>query len=385
MELRMSEEARRELIWSQAHRYQHASRAEKGLMLREFCEATGMNRKYAIGVLLHPPLKGASPRHRSRNSRYAGDVEVIERLWDVSGRLCSKRLVSAIPLLVDALVEHGEMEVSPQVRERLVGISASTLDRLLRSRRRALGWRGKSTTRPGTLLRDQIPIRTFADWNENTPGFFEADLVSHCGGVNSGEYANTLDMTETYTGWTELEVLPNRSQKTVCDAIERIRRRIPFPMLGVDSDNGSEFINAHLQRYCGEHDIVFTRCRPYRKNDQCHVESKNWSVVRVHAGYFRYDTPEAIRALEILYSWLRLSVNYLRPSMKLVQKVRHGSKVTKRYDRPATPCERLLAAGILGDEAADRLRQQAHALNPALIDKRIKAATALLRRAASVI
>lgn len=380
----MSIHARRELVWAQAKRYRDAGRSGKSIILDEFCEATGLNRKYAIGLLTRPPVETHAALRRKRRSRYHADVGMLERLWELSGHLCGKRLVAAIPVLLDALVRHGEIEVTPSQSERLRRISASTVDRLLQPRRRATGWRGKVLTKPGTLLRNQIPVRTYADWDEQMPGFFEADLVAHCGGSAAGDFACTLTLTDVHTGWTELAALPNRSQIAVCDAIDRIRSRIPFPMLGIDSDNGSEFINNNLRRYCEANRITFTRCRPYRKNDQCHVESKNWSVVRAHVAYWRYEGADAVRTLASLYSWLRLAVNFFRPSLKLREKTRQGAKVTRTHDEGATPHQRLIAAQVLNADDHDELQQMFLELNPADIHRKIQQASQRLYTAATV-
>ncbi len=380
----MSMHARRELVWAQAKRCRDSGRAGKSAILDGFCETTGLNRKYAIGLLKHPPVETRAVVKRRRRSRYAADVSVLERLWEVSGHLCGKRLAAAIPSLLDALVRHGEMEVTPSQSARLRRISAGTVDRLLQPRRRAIGWRGKAMTKPGTLLRNQIPIRTYADWDEQTPGFFEADLAAHCGGTAAGDFAYTLTLTDVHTGWTELAALPNRSQIAVCDAIDRIRRRIPFPMLGIDSDNGSEFINNNLQRYCEANRITFTRCRPYRKNDQCHVESKNWSVVRAHVAYWRYEGTDAVSALASLHSRVSLSVNFFRPSLKLKEKTRRGAKVTRRHDEGATPYQRLIAAGVLNNDDKDDLQEMFLSLNPADIANQIHEASQRLYKTAMV-
>ncbi|MCC6728165.1 MAG: DDE-type integrase/transposase/recombinase [Chthonomonadales bacterium] len=379
----MSKRARRELVWSQAKRYRDARRGQKTVILDEFCEATGLNRKYAIGLLNRPPVEGGMGECRHRGSPYVDTVEPLTRLWEICGRLCGKRLVAAIPTLLESLLRHGEMSVSEESRQLLCRLSASTIDRLLRPVRRKLGWRGRTTTKPGTLLKQQIAVRTFADWDERRPGFFEVDLVAHCGGSGHGDYAYSLNLTDVHTAWTDMEALPNRSQQSVCQAIERVRKRLPFAMLGIDSDNGSEFINWLLKGYCVRHQLTFTRCRPYKKNDQCHVESKNWSVIRVHAGYCRYDTPEALAALRRLYSWLRPLVNYFQPSLKLREKVRDGARVTKRHERAATPYERLAAADVLTQEQTQELQEVFLSLNPAEIHRRIQAAQAALYQTAS--
>jgi hypothetical protein len=376
--------ARRELIWSQAKRYRDSNRTQKTVILNEFCQATGLNRKYAIGLLNRPPVEQSIPTRRRRTSSYAADNAALERLWEISGRLCGKRLVAAIPILIEALLRHGEIELPAERKERLCRLSASTADRLLRPKRRQLGWKGKTTTKPGTLLKQQIAVRTFADWDDLRPGFFEADLVAHCADSGRGDYAYTLTLTDVSTGWTEPEAVKDRSQLAVCSAIDNVRRRIPFTMLGIDSDNGGEFINHLLKKYCENHQITFTRCRPYRKNDQCHVESKNWSVIRVHTGYWRYDTPEALKALRALYSWLRLSVNFFKPSLKLREKARDGARLTKRHDGGATPYQRLIAANVLTQDDLDQLNEMFLTLNPAEIHRRIEDAQRTLAQTASV-
>lgn len=353
----MSARARLELVWATARRYRHARRFEKSHILDEFCKSTGFSRKYAIGILNRPPAERRVAVRRVRPSAYGRDIDVLTRIWEVSGRLCAKRLAPGIPALLAALERHGELTVAPQAKERLLSVSASTVDRLLRPVRAKLGFRGQTTTKPGTLLRQQIPVRTFADWNEQQPGFMEIDLVAHCGDTTRGEHLYSLTMTDVSTEWTEFVALPNRGQRYVCSAIDAVRRRMPFPLLGVDPDNGSEFINYLLVRYCEEHNITFTRCRPYTKNDQCHVESKNGSIVRAHAGYWRYETAQACKSLAGLYSWLRLLVNFFQPSVKLVEKHRNGAKVTRRYDVAVTPCERLLRAGVLASDERTQLEE----------------------------
>ena len=206
-------------------------------------------------------------------------------------------------------------------------ISASTIDRLLKRERKKLEIKGRKGTKPGTLLKHKIPIRTFADWNDNKPGFMEIDLVSHDGGNEYGDFAQTLDMTDIYSGWTETRAVKNKAHKWVFEAIREVRKDLPFDLLGIDSDSGGEFINHALYNYCVEEKITFTRGRSYRKNDNCYVEQKNYSVVRRAVGYFRYDTDEEVDILNALYGYLRLYTNHFQPVMKLVEKVRIGSKV----------------------------------------------------------
>jgi hypothetical protein len=241
--------------------------------------------------------------------------------------------------------------------------------------------RGRSTTQPGTLLKHQIAVRTFADWDDDRPGFLEVDLVAHCGDSAGGEYLHTLTLTDVRTQWTECVPLINRSQRAVCDAIDAVRRRLPFAVLGIDSDNGSEFINESLKAYCELHQITFTRSRPYKKNDQCRVEQKNGQIVRRHVGYLRHESKEELEALQKLYRALRHWQNYFQPSMKLVSKERNGARVKKQYDLALTPCQRLIASDALSKQEREELREYYDRLDPVEILEQMQAAQDALCRA----
>jgi hypothetical protein len=266
---------------------------------------------------------------------------------------------------VDALARHGELDLTAGVRDRLVVMSPATIDRRLAAERARLKIKGRTGTKPGTLLKGQIPIRTFADWDDTTAGFAQVDLVSHDGGNNAGQYGFTLTLTDVATGWTEPRALKNKARRWVVKAIDDIRAGLPFRLLGLDCDNGSEFINDHLFAYCTNAEITFTRGRPYRKNDSCHVEQKNWAVVRQAVGYARYDTDRELEYLTELYRHLALLTNFFLPQAKLVEKHRDGAKVIRRYDRPATPYQRVLASGVLTKAEARRLTTIYRSLNPA--------------------
>jgi hypothetical protein len=256
----------------------------------------------------------------------------------------------------------------------LLTLSPATADRLLVPARPAALPRGRTTTKPGSLLRQQIPLRTFADWDDDRPGFLEIDLVAHGGERSDGEYLHSLVLTDITTQWTECVALVNRGEHAVSDAIADARTRLPFPLLGLDSDNGGEFSNHHLSRYCAREKITFTRCRPYRKNDQCHVKRKNFSIVRQIVGYDRYEGAAAHRALIALYVPLRRYTNFFQPSMRLMSKDRTGSKVTKRYDRAQTPYQRVLATSAVSQAAKARLRMDCVTPNPAALRREIEAA-----------
>jgi hypothetical protein len=272
---------------------------------------------------------------------------------------------------VSALERHNELQLDAQTRQLLLQMSPATADRLLHSERAHTQQHGLSTTKPGTLLKQGIPIRTFADWDDQRPGFVEVDLVAHCNDSTGGEYLHTLLLTDVATAWTECMALPNRGQIAVKEAIEQLQQRLPFPLLGLDSDNGSEFINAHLLRYCQDHGITFTRSRPYKKNDQAFVEQKNWTVVRQVIGYDRYEGPQAVDRMQALYQVLRLYVNFFQPVMKLISKKRVGSRVAKKYDTAKTPYRRVWQAPEIEIQTKLELLQQYLPLNPVALLRQI--------------
>lgn len=309
---------------------------------------------------------------RKKKKIYDQDVLVaLKEIWKISDYICSKRLAPFLSEIIPVLEKYGEIKLDAKVREKLFQISAATVDRMLADTRKKYRIKGRSTTKPGTLLKKSIPIRTFADWDEKVPGFFEVDLVSHDGGAVRGDFTQSLNFTDICTSWDEMIAVKNKAQVWVFAGIKRIEGRLPFSILGLDSDNGSEFINAHLLRYCEEEHITFTRSRPYRKNDSCFVEQKNWSVIRRAVGYSRYDTAEELTLLNELYGYLRLYVNFFQPVRKLIKKERIGSKVTKRYDEAKTPYRRVLASPDIEDKVKVKLRKEYAMLNPAELKRKI--------------
>jgi hypothetical protein len=362
MRPKMSTSSRQELLLRTALRYRNATWTEKGRILNEFVAATGYSRKRAISLLNHPPLPSSTPQKRSSPPRrYDPEVQqALITVWKAANRLCSKRLVPFLPEFVTALERFGHLTLTPPVRENLLSISAA---RLLYHERHPNG-QALSTTRPGQLLKHQIPVRTFADWNEVAPGFVEADLVAHCGDNVGGCFLYTLTLTDIATGWTECVALLHRSEADVTGALNEVRKVLPFPLLGLDTDNGGEFINYEMLRYCEREKITFTRGRPYKKNDQAHVEQKNGSVVRRLVGYDRYEGVEAWRALAAVYRVLRLYLNFFQPSLKLASKQREGARVTKQYDKAQTPYQRVLASTALTEEQKERLRRGYEQLDP---------------------
>ena len=318
----MSLKSKRELLEVVRPRYLKASKFEKQKILDEFTSATGYHRKHAIRVMKNQVqgqnhLKGKTKTYKTI---YRGEVvQALEEIWEICGQICSKRLQPFLPEAIKVLERCKEITLSKGTKELLLKISSASIDRCLRPAR-IKSPHGLSTTKPGSLLKKLILVRTFTEWDEERPGFMEIDLVAHCGDTTQGHYLNTLTCTDICTGWTDVTALPHRSQEAVSDAIHLRRQRLPFPLLGIDSDNGSEFINDLLYCYCLDEKITFTRSRPYKKNDQAHVEQKNWSVVRHTVGYDRWETEQEFALLESIYADLRLYINFFQPSFKLIGK-----------------------------------------------------------------
>lgn len=374
----MSQKSKREMIEAIRPRYLKANRAGKHKILDEFIETTGYHRKYAIRVLKHGP-KPKGLKKPGRKKIYQGKVvEVLEKIWEIYGRICSKRLHPFLPEGVQILERCNELHLSPEIKHLLLNMSRATIDRCLKKARFTHSQHGISTTKPGSLLKKAIPIRTFTPWEDEHPGFLEIDLVAHCGSSVEGIYLNTLTATDLATGWTECLALPNKTQAAVSAAIELLRQNLPFPLLGLDSDNGSEFINDNLFRYCLSEEITFTRSRPYKKNDQAHVEQKNWSVVRHTVGYDRLETPAELELLHSIYSDLRLYINFFQPVLKLVGKERIDGKTIRKYDRAKTPYRRVLNLEDLPLDIKARLTAYYVKLNPVALRTSIDAKVAIL-------
>lgn len=355
-----------------ANNYRGATKKAKSEILDHLCAVTGWNRDHARRALRAATEQPPRDRRRPlRHPIYGEDVlGALKKIWATLDGPCGKRLAPFLKDIVEAMQRAGELELSSAQRQLLVGMSAATIDRRLAADRRRLPGKTRGSTKPGSMLKGQIPIRTFADWDEARPGFVECDLVAHDGGSNAGEFCQTLDVTDVATGWTELRAVRSKAQRFVFDAIVEIQHRLPFELLGIDSDNGCEFINRELLEYCVEQEITFTRSRPYRKNDGCFVEQKNWTVVRHAVGYLRHDTTEELAVLNELYDHLSLHVNFFQPQMKLVSKVRDGAKVKKRYDTAQTPFQRLLRSDIPA-AAKQELTEQYQALNPVQLKRDI--------------
>ena len=321
----MTRASLREYAAKQRERYQGATRAEKHRLLDEVVAVTGIHRKAAIRLLRRAPRPRATPGPGGRPRAYGPAVAAAaEVLWQASGRIGAHRLHPFVPELLDRLLRCGELTLAPTVDKLVRQASRPTLARLLGPARARYPRRGATITRPGPVLKHEIPIRTFTEWTDARPGFLEVDLVAHCGSSTEGFYLCTLCAVDIATAWVELEAVWGKGQERVGGAVHRVRTRLPMPLLGLDSDNGSEFINRSLLDYCRRHAITFTRSRPWKKNDSAHVEQKNGAVVRQLVGYDRFTSQAAYAQLPRVYRLARLHVNFFQPVEKLVTKTRHG-------------------------------------------------------------
>ncbi len=341
----MARRSKQEYLRSIYDRYQHAPRAQKGTMLEEFCKVCGYNRKYAIW-LLNRPLPEATVRKRGapRSPTYnRAMVRILAKVREASGYLCSQRLKAALVHWLPWIRQH--FELTQPLEDQLLAISARQMDRRLRETKHIVKRRLYGTTRPGSLLKQMIPIKT-DHWDVNRPGYLEIDLVSHSGASAVGEFVHSLDCVDIATCWVERKAVMGKSALGVLNAVTEIEHQLPFSLKGIDSDNGSEFINNRLLAFCQQrpagHTIQFTRSRPYKKDDNAHIEQKNWTHVRKLMGWDRYDTAKAQEAANQLYDELRIFQNLFQPSMKLRCKIRIGSRLIRRYDTPRTPFERVV-------------------------------------------
>ncbi len=359
----MSIQAKHEMVEALRESYKVSKKKTKQELLNGLIAATGLTRKHAI-KLLSSHTRHQPKKTRGRKARYGDDVvQALIMLWQVGGKICSKRLVPFLPELVASLERHGHMHLPDTVKQDVLSVSCATFDRLIQAERhRHLS--GQTTTQPGSFLKQHIKVRTFNDWHETQPGFFEADLVAHCGTRAEGVFVNTLTLTDIHTTWTECIAIIRRSADDVILALDTARQLLPFDMLGLDVDNGSEFINYDLLAYCEQHKITFTRSRPYKKNDQAHVEERNGSIVRSVIGYERYQTEQAWQAMCELYAVLRLYVNFFQPSLKLSKKIRQGSRTTKHYQKAMTPYQRVMAGEHMSQAQKQLLSEQFHQLDP---------------------
>ncbi len=378
MGLTMSQ--RRAVTKTIATRYKRADKAAKGAILDELCATTGWHRNHArkaLAAALKPKI--VRPARKARVPKYSEDtVAALRFCWAVLGAPTGKRLAPVIGELVPRLRRFEELQISDDTGRALIAMSAATMDRRLAADRAKMMFKGRSHTKPGSLLKDAIPIRTWAQWDDAVPGFVEIDLVGHEGGNAIGDHAYTLTVTDIATGWTENRSVRNKAEKWVFAALMEIVKSMPFPLLGIDSDNGSEFINWHLQRWCEKHQITFTRSRSGNSNDGAHVEQKNWAIVRTVVGYHRYDTPAELVLLNKIWVLQSQITNYFSAQQKLISKVRDGAKVTKKYDTATTPHRRSMTHTAVSDRDKAILTEAYAGLNPAAIGRQIQALTAEL-------
>jgi hypothetical protein len=373
----MSQKVREEMLPRLRQRYEGRGREGRVRMIDELCEQFGYSRKHAIKMLNAKSGWGGDPAVRKgRPPRY--DERVVEVLWSIwraAEQPTGVRLVALLPLWLPHYErEHGKL--TKDTHKAVLGVSGSHADRLLAPRKARCGHRGRSATKPGSLLKHHIPIRT-DNWDITQPGFLEADTVAHCGECLEGDFIWSVTYTDIFSGWTSLRAVWNKGAAGIVEATREVEAALPFDLLGFDCDNGSEFLNWHLVGYFQERPkkVGFTRSRPYHKNDNGHVEQKNWTHVRQLLGYQRLEDPELRGAINAIYTqcWEPLH-NYFCPSAKLVSKDRHGAKVQRRHDKPQTPCERLLQSKDVSQEAKERLQSTREALNPFALHRALEEA-----------
>ena len=370
---------RRAITEAAAARYQLARKRGKSRILDELCANTGWHRSHARKALKAALQPTIVPARRPRPVTYGPEViAALTVCWTVLGMPAGKRLAPMLAELVAVLRHFRELVISDQTAALLVSMSAATIDRRLADERARCKIRGRVGTKPGSLLKSQIPVRTWAEWDDAVPGFVEIDTVFHDGGNRGGGHAFTLTVTDIATGWTESRSLPDRMAKHVLAALNHIAAAMPFPIVGVDSDNGSEFINEDLLTWCQDRRITFTRSRPGNKNDGCHVEQKNWAVVRTVVGYYRYDTASELLLLNEIWRLQSKLTNYFHPQQKLLSKVRTGAKVSRKHDTATTPFHRANDHPSMTVDRIVALKRTHSLINPAATQRQIQALTTQL-------
>lgn len=369
----MARRSKQESLSVMWHRYQRGGRAERSALLDEVTRMCGYHRKYAIGLVNgRQPPRPHPRRVLRRRPTYSDEaISVLAWLWEQSGYLCAPRLKAALPLWLPWVRQRRSL--TPALEQQLRAISPRQIDRRLQGRKRTLKRRLYGTTRPGTLLNQLVPIKT-EHGEVTTPGYVEIDLVSHSGASAVGDFLHTWDAVDIQTGWVERQAVMGKGQQGILQALRRIEQHLPFALRGLDSDNGSEFINHHLVAFCqrpGGRAIQFTRARPYKKDDNAHGEQKNWTHVRKLVGWDRYDTVAAQQALNALYADLRIFQNLFHPSMKLQRKERRGSRLLRHYDRPRTPFERVRAGAEVDPEKVAHLERVLARTDPFALAQRV--------------
>lgn len=383
MKTQISMTTRKELTEALRARYRKATFADRVKILDEFVALTGYHRKHAIRVLGE---EAAGTRAATvRNRLYDEAVrQALTMLWEAADRVCGKRLKALIPTLVDAMERHGHLDLDPVIRTKILQVSAATIDRALAPARQHIDGQRKRRKGVGAAIRRSIPVRTFADWRDPPPGFFEIDMVEHCGGVKTGgDFVHTLTLTDIASGWTECVSMRVRNQMLVIEALDKVAIDLPFAMLGVDSDNDSAFMNQTVFDYCKGLGLEQTRSRAYKKNDQAWVEQKNGAIVRRLVGYGRLSGADAMKALAKLYASSRLYINFFQPSFKLKSKTRDGAHVHKVYFTPATPFDRLQAHGSVLPATKEKLQAEFKGLDPVRLLQEIRLAQKTLSELAA--
>lgn len=371
-------QTRHELTLEILPRYLKENKQGKTKILDEYCLNTNYKRKYAIAKLkdyqLTPALKFKVPGKHKRNRKKIYDMATEESLhiiWNIYDNICAERLHPQIKTAIDKLISCKELKINSEVEMKLKTVSLGTLKNLLKNIKVRETNRIGGTTKPGSLLKNQIPLRVGL-WDEKKVGFSEIDLVAHCGDSLSGEFVFTLNTTDIKTGWFEAEGVLGKSQGRVFEGIKNIRKRLPFKLLGIDSDNGSEFINWIMVSYCEKENIVFTRSRPYQKNDGAHIEQKNWTTIRKNLGYTRIETKEKVDLVNELYRGpLSDYINFFLPSMRCIERKRVGSKIIKKFDKAKTPYQRIIESDDISQETKNVLDKKYRKLNPVVLRKEI--------------
>ena len=375
MDKKISTDTKAELVQVLRIQYRKSSKREKTRILDQFIAVSGYHRKHAIRLLSCEPgndtkHNNSSITNRSRRIYDEAVKEALIVLWEAADRICGKRLKAIIPSLVDAMERYDHLKLNPDIRKQLLKVSASTIDRLLCSVRNSS--QSKRRKHRPKKVGKQIPVRTFADWGNPNPGYLEIDFVVHAGGLMKGSFIHTLVGTDVSTGWTEFVPLLAREQSLVVEGLDVMFQHAPFPILGINSDNDSAFINDTLLEFCRKNYIEFTRSRAYHKNDQAWVEQKNGAIIRRMVGHERFSGVVACQTLSHLYQAARLYVNYYQPSFKLRDKIREGFKVKRTYEPPATPCDRLLKHPAIDDKVRETLRLQRQKIDPVKLLHRIR-------------
>ncbi len=382
----MSLHARQEYLQKVKRRYLKASTKEKSSMLDEYCANTQLNRKYVIRCL-SPRMsleRKITKTRKARSCAYTNrETYYVKKIWEILDYPCGQRMQPLLQEMIAVLERAQELTVPSDVKKKLHKISASTIDVKLKPFKASIRRRFNGTTKPGSLLKKQIPIRT-SSWEETRPGYCELDTVAHCGDSAKGEFVNSLDLTDLLTGWTEGVAVMGKAEKRIKEGLDEAKHRLPFPLCGIDPDNGSEFMNWQLFHYCERESIAFTRGRPYHKNDNAHIEQKNWTHVRKVFGYTRYETDAEMAVMNDVYRHeLRLYKNFFQPTMKLIEKRRigkHHERIKRIYDIPKTPYQRVRDCPDVPAENKKKLQQIYATLNPAELRRTIIKKLADLRR-----